>query len=147
MNETYKPAKIVYYLAIIAALGFLDALYLSVEALRGLPPPCSLLQGCEIVTLSKYSKIGGVPIAILGALNYAFVLVLLLSLTAKLRHGIVKLVLLFSSGDFLVSLGLVYIQLFVLHAICLYCMFSATVSTLLFLGALWFTKSLKKQPI
>jgi uncharacterized membrane protein len=50
---------------------------------------------------------------------------------------------LFTMCGFLTSLLLVYLQIFVIGAICIYCMGSATSSTLLFITA---ACSLKKEP-
>ncbi|MDP3954274.1 MAG: vitamin K epoxide reductase family protein [bacterium] len=124
---------IVIAFLVLSLIGFLDAAFLTVEHYRGLPPPCSILQGCEVVTTSKYSVVAGVPIALPGALYYlAIFLMSFLYLDIKNPKLIFYASFLAMAG-FAVTLGLVYLQLFVLDAICLYCMVSAGITTTLFI--------------
>ncbi|OHA01941.1 MAG: hypothetical protein A3H71_00290 [Candidatus Sungbacteria bacterium RIFCSPLOWO2_02_FULL_48_13b] len=133
-----SPRVLIGFLIAVAIAGFLNALYLAVKFLQGVTPPCSLLKGCDVVTASKYAEIGGIPIALIGAIFYAIVLGLLLAILHKPEEKrLVAIFAILTGAAFLISLGLVYIQLFVLRAICLYCMFSALDSTILFIGGLW----------
>ena len=123
---------------VIAALGFLDASYLAAEHYLNRIPPCTIVQGCETVLTSTYATFAGIPVALFGALFY---LTAFFILFFYLETGARKLLLAFLlcvSAAFLATLGFVYIQLFVLHAICLYCMGSAATSTLLFIIACMF---------
>ncbi len=132
------------WFAFLAFIGFLDASYLSLKHFIGGPVPC-LIGGCEQVTTSVYSTIGPVPIALVGALSY---LTLLLLAVYAWEHGSEKAFALASwlaLGNFLVSVVLVSLQLFVIHAICLYCMASATISTLLCVIGIWVRAFLKPQ--
>lgn len=120
---------------VFSALGFIDAAYLAAEHFTGAIPPCSIVQGCETVLTSAYATLWGIPVALFGALFYlaAFLLAFLYKETRgdKFLYALVFI----SSAAFLASLWFVYIQLFVLKAICLYCMTSAGTSTLVFLLA------------
>jgi uncharacterized membrane protein len=135
-----------------ALLGFLDATYLTIKHYLGTPLPCSILHGCEIVTTSIYSVIaassngsGGIPIALLGALYYLTILTMVIIYFDTKKIAVLKAACRLSIIGFLVSLVLVYLQLFVLHAICLYCMFSATTSTLIFITAMYLLALMKSQ--
>lgn len=141
-----SPRVFIGFLIAVAIAGFLNALYLAVKFLQGVTPPCSLLEGCDVVTASKYAAVGGIPIALIGAIFYVIVLGLLLAILQKpeLKRAMILFNIL-SGAAFLISLGLIYIQLFVLRAICLYCMFSALDSTILFIGGLWLRRHLKRD--
>lgn len=114
-------------------VGFFDATYLTVKHYRGAPPGCSLLRGCEVVTTSQYAVIGGIPIALLGALYYLSILLLTAAYLDTRQRCFLKIAGHVTISGFLVSLFLVYLQVFVLHALCLYCLLSALTSTALFL--------------
>jgi uncharacterized membrane protein len=117
-----------------AALGLLDALYLLVIKLTEDPAFC--IQGigdCWTVNTSKYSEILGVPISLLGAATY---LVILLILTLENRYKILAkygTILLFGitlSGT-IYSVYLTYLEIWVIHAICPFCIISALLMLLL----------------
>jgi uncharacterized membrane protein len=115
----------------LALVGFADATFLAVEHYRGVTPPCSIVEGCEEVTTSKYSMVGPIPIALIGSLYYLTILVLTVGYLDLKKYSLIKLAAYLSFAGFITSLGLIYLQLFVIDAICLYCMASATTSTLL----------------
>ena len=147
MKPNQKRYNFLYFTFLpVSFLGFLDASYLSIKHFVGTPLPCSVFRGCEEVTTSQYSVIGGIPVALLGAIYYLTIFILIL---AVLRRNIFS-----SSGaensvgtnedkllnltarltvmGLLASLWFIYLQLFVIKAICLYCMFSAFTSITLF---------------
>jgi len=131
------PSKIlVTALLAISFLGFLDASYLALKHFQGIAPNCSVLEGCAQVTLSKFAVVAGVPIALMGALYYLAIFLLMIAYTETKNSTILKFVRYFTILGFLASGYFVYLQLFVIKYICIYCMGSATTSTLLFVTAL-----------
>ena len=56
--------------AIVSLAGLADATYLSVQALTGETLSCGGSPDCFRVLGSSYAKVGGVPVALLGALAY-----------------------------------------------------------------------------
>src|SRR5207302_3241189 len=56
--------------AIIALAGLADATYLSVQAFTGETLSCGGSPDCFRVLGSSYSKVGGIPVALLGAVAY-----------------------------------------------------------------------------
>ena len=151
MPSTLPPQlnKALWWSVVLAVLGFLDATYLTIKHYLGTPIPCSILEGCEVVTTSVYSQIGPVPVALLGSLYYLTLLVLfVISIESKnpaRKIQLLKITVGLVSAGFLASLGFVYIQLFVLDAICLYCMGSALSSTLLFIIGLYMVKLINQN--
>jgi uncharacterized membrane protein len=148
---------IVAFFLIVAIIGFADASYLTIEHYRGVIPPCSTTEGCEVVLTSTYSVIFGVPTSLLGALYYLAVSVGAF-LYIESKHGageikahhaaILKWTLMATALGFGMSLWFVYLQLFILHSICVYCMGSATTSTILFIMAIvMLRRSSKNQPV
>jgi len=117
---------------IAAAIGLLDAAYLAASHYRGVAPECSLFNGCEQVTASAYATMFGVPTALFGALYYVFALALLFLVLEFGSRRAVLLLLGASGAAFLFSLWLVFVQLFLLKAVCLYCVLSALTSTTVF---------------
>lgn len=116
---------ILYSLAAIVALaGLADATYLTVAHLAGENVACGGSAGCSEVLSSKYASFLGMPLAGLGAAGYflAFSLATLVAFGyATLRRWLGWTVL----GMFLGTLWLLYLQAFVLHAYCTYCLLSA----------------------
>ncbi len=130
-----------YLFLLFALLGFLDASYLTIEHYRGVVPPCAIVSGCETVTTSAYSVLFGIPVALLGALYYLMIIVLSILYLDSKKEKILKILARATVLGLLASAYFVYIQGFVLHAWCLYCLGSATTSTLLFIVGRLFMRS------
>ncbi len=131
------PLKVALFLLFVALCGFVDASYLTVEHYRGVIPPCTTGFDCTSVLTSDYSVVAGVPISLGGAIFYLILLVGIFAYIDSKKTIILKCVLPLTLVSFLFSLWLVYLQIFVIHSICLYCMVSAVVSTVLFVTSLW----------
>lgn len=130
-SGTARHAALLYGLAMLLALiGIGDALYLTVQHLTGKSVKCSVTNGCSAVLGSAYATIAGVPTAAFGLLAYfaAFSLATLaLFGYAWARTALAILVI----PMVLTTLWLLYLQAFVLHAFCQYCLLSATLTFLL----------------
>ena len=126
------PKRITIGLLLVSAFGFLDASYLAFKFYTGTVPPCSLLEGCDVVTTSQYATVGGVSIALIGALYYLAVLLMVIFYFDSKKEKVLYVIPPLAAAGFLISLYLVYLQFFVLDAVCIYCIFSAFTSTLLF---------------
>ena len=128
-SRTLLLVRIILSLSII---GFADAAYLTIVHYQNIIPPCSIASGCETVLTSPYSLILGVPVALLGSLYYAVMIIgTAIFLDAK-NMQILRLLCLASSAGMLAALYFVSLELFVIHAICMYCTASALLSTLIF---------------
>ena len=129
--------------AVVALFGLADGIYLTVEHVTGRSAQCIASSGCQEVLSSRYAAIGPIPLAALGALAYftAFSTALLAAFgSAKCRSLFALLV----GIMFAVTLWLFYLQAFVLHAFCDYCLFSAGVTTVLTLIAI--TNAVLRDP-
>jgi uncharacterized membrane protein len=117
-------------MSLFALLGALVALYLWLYHL-GLSKLACPIQGCEVVQASAYSSILGVPVATIGF--FAFLALLVVSVAGVLFEHIAaeRVVFVVSSLGLLAYLGFTYLELFVIKAICFWCV----VSSLMMLGA------------
>ena len=125
---------------LFGVVGFLDASYLTIEHYRGVLPVCHVVSGCGQVLISKYSTIGPVPLALLGVAYYSVIIFgSLLYLDLKIQK-ILHLLAAYTMVGIAASAYFVYLQFFVIKALCFYCLISAGISTLLFLNGLYIFK-------
>lgn len=109
---------------LVSLIGLGDSLYLTIQHLTGQSVRCSVTTGCSAVLSSQYATIAGVPTAAFGALAYftAFSLATLAVFGyERARTALALLVALM----LLVTLWLLYVQVFALRAFCEYCLLSA----------------------
>lgn len=118
---------------VLAILGLLVSLYLTWVKVARTTAFCGGVGECESVNNSPYSEINGVPIAVLGAGAYLLIgLLLALENTNPQMRQIAPLAIFgLSLTGTLYSAYLTYIELFVLHAVCPYCVVSAVLITAL----------------
>jgi uncharacterized membrane protein len=116
--------------AIVSVAGLADATYLTVQALTGETLSCGGSPDCFRVLGSSYAKLGGIPVAMLGALAYftAFTLATFAALSYSWAPRFLALI---AGAMFLMTLWLLYVQAFLLHAYCRYCLFSAAITFLI----------------
>ncbi|HEX7017702.1 MAG TPA: vitamin K epoxide reductase family protein [Patescibacteria group bacterium] len=124
-------------LVVLAILGIFDASYLTYEKLTGNIPPCGAGFDCGEVLSSQWASIGPIPLSMFGFFFYSsmFILAIINFLEIDLFDHIIttkKLLLLLGSFGFFFSLYLVSLMAFIIQAWCLYCLFSALISTSLF---------------
>jgi len=115
--------------AFVSLIGLADAIYLTVEHLSGRSVRCTL-SGCSEVLSSPYATVGGFPLAGIGALAY-FTVFSLATLAAFGYRGAGHLLMLLVGAMFLTTVWLLYLQAFVIHHFCQYCLLSALVTTTL----------------
>ena len=125
-------AKLPLVAAVVALIGLVDSVYLTVKHYAGAKVPCSVISGCETVLTSEYAEIFGIPTAAFGAVAYF----LAFSLAILAAYGNRKMWLAFGglvSVMFLFTLWLIYLQAFVIEAFCQFCLISAATSSILFI--------------
>lgn len=116
--------------AIVSLIGLADAIYLTVEHVTGQSVRCTIVAGCSEVLSSPYAVVAGVPLAMIGAAAY-FSVFSFATLAAFGYRFAAKLLTALVLVMFLVSLWLIYLQAFVIHAFCQFCLLSAAVATAL----------------
>lgn len=121
------------WIAILAALvgcfGLTDSGYLIIKHLQGSYIRCG--DECSAVLGSRYAEgVAGVPLAGFGAMAYATVIISALWAAAGSTVGR-RLLAATAATMALVSLWLIYLQAFVIHSFCKYCLASAGASFVL----------------
>jgi len=114
----------------LTLVGIGIASYLTYVHYEGISPVCTT-GGCERVQASSYAEIGPIPVALLGLIGYVLILA---SLFVRGEVGRALTFMLTLSG-FAFSLYLTYLEVFVIDALCQWCLASAVVMTLLFIAA------------
>jgi uncharacterized membrane protein len=125
--------------ALLALVGFFVALYLWFYKIGVIGNLQCGSGSCEYVQTSPYGDLFGVPVALYGVVGYAVLFVVaLLGLQPGFlsRPGPTRVLAALSSGAVAFTLYLIYIELFVIHAICRWCMASAAI-TVAIAGAAW----------
>lgn len=118
----------------IATVGLGVASYLTWVHYSGSPPVCTAGGSCLKVQTSVYSKLAGVPVALIGLLGYIAILGSLLAPeNESSRLATVALTL----TGFGFSGYLTYRELFSIHAICEWCASSAGIMTVLMALSVW----------
>jgi uncharacterized membrane protein len=108
-------------LSALAFAGLGIAIYLLAVRVLGEAPACGPLKGCETVAASEYATIAGIPVALFGVL---FSVVLLGASLAWWRLADRRaLYTAYGLGlaGILAVLYLTYLELFVIEAICVWC--------------------------
>ena len=118
----------------LSGLGVLISTYLSVKRFTGGSLACSRWAQCDVVNNSLYAKIYGVPVAFIGLAGYLLLLGLALAALESegdTRRRLVALGFVLALGGVAYSAYLTYIELYVIEALCSWCVASAIVITLL----------------
>lgn len=128
--------KLKITITIVALLGLLDAIYLTIIKFSNNKALC--LEGigdCWSVNNSRYSEWNGIPISIFGILAYMIILLILFfeNKNKLLQNYGNILVIGISISGFLMSIYLTYLQFAVIKAVCPFCIFSAMTMTTVFL--------------
>lgn len=130
--------------ALLSLIGLGDGIYLTVQHITGASLRCTIISGCSEVLSSPYAQVGPVPLAAVGAA--AYFVVFSLAILAAFAYPLVKSSLKIVLGlMFLTTLWLLYLQAFVIHHFCQYCLLSAAVTTALTL--IVFVAGMKKKSV
>lgn len=128
-KESGRGARSLYVLtALLALAGLADALYLTINHLTGRQGALRCTAGgCSDVLGSVYATLGPLPVASLGALAYFGVFSLAtLALFDYLRaRSLLFILVALMLG---MTLWLLFVQAFILHKFCDYCLLSAAIT-------------------
>jgi uncharacterized membrane protein len=131
-------------MALVALIGVFLSLYLTMFKLGYIGTLACGSGSCETVQLSKWGDFLGVPVAAWGVGYYAIVLGLAFA-GVQVRYEssarLTKWLVYVTGAGLLFSLWLTYLELFVIHALCRWCLGSAAMTLVLFGLALWDRRS------
>lgn len=130
-------------------LGMADSWYLTETAAKGEETFCVFGEeqgGCDTVAQSPYSHLFGIPLSVYGVLFYALVMVITAAaLTLRVKTAPLALVLVGGAGV-VASVIFIGIQVFLIKALCAYCMVSAGISLAIFIVA-WILFAGRKETL
>ena len=112
----------------LAVLGLGVATYLTYVHYAGIKPACTAGQSCVKVQTSQWSKLDGVPVALIGLIGYVVILATLLARDREETRLATLGVTLIGFGF---SAYLTYRELFSIHSVCEWCASSAVIMTVL----------------
>jgi uncharacterized membrane protein len=125
------PGRVRYVFPLLAILGSLVAAYLYSVETSGALAVCGPIGDCNTVQQSSYAWLFGlIPIAGLGLLLQAVLLILFvacLALSGKAGRIAAMLLLALSLAGVLFSIYLTYLEIFVIAAVCAWCLTSAVI--------------------
>lgn len=127
-----------YFMLALTVIGIADAAYVARGNYTGAPLWCPILDGCNTVISSPYSRVFGVPMSYFGFIYYLF----MFGLAARLAYepfsnNLRFRAILYAALGAVSSIYFMYLQLGFIREICSYCLISAVTSFLLLFTALW----------
>ncbi len=130
-----KTFKILLGLFLLFAVsGIFDSIYLTLTYYTNTALTCGILDGCNIVAQSEYSSIFGIRLSVFGIFYYTLLtLFAIILFFVYVRRILLQFLIVLTSIGFISSIYFTYLQLFVINAVCIYCLWSAFSSTLLFI--------------
>ena len=131
-------------IALLALIGFFIALYLWLYKIGALGALQCGTGACEYVQTSRWAVWLGVPVAVYGVVGYAALfLVALVGVQPAFapRRTPTFLLAALASGGLLFTLYLTYLELFVIHALCRWCVGSAVIMTSIWVASIIGLKS------
>jgi uncharacterized membrane protein len=126
--------------ALVALVGLFVAAYLALYKAGVIGTLACGAGSCETVQLSKWATLLGLPVAFWGVAYYALVFTVAFALVLDRWAGSRPLalgLLLLTGWGVVFSAWLTYLELFVIHAICRWCVVSAVIAVALFALVVW----------
>lgn len=120
---------------LVALAGLFVAAYLTLYKLGVIGELSCSVGSCETVQLSRWATLLGLPVAVWGVGYYALVFALALASVQDRfadSRGISLALVLLTGWGVVFSAWLTYLELFVINAICQWCVVSAVLAALLF---------------
>ena len=133
-RDTPQSTVLLWAPVALGALGILVSGYLTLKRLTGGSLACTRWAQCDVVNSSPYATIGGVPVAFIGLAGYLVLFglaaVAVLAQEVRRRQALWASFIL-SVGGLLFSIYLTYLELYVIQALCSWCVASAIIILLL----------------
>jgi uncharacterized membrane protein len=134
--------------ALLALIGLFVALYLTMYKTGMIGSISCSIGSCETVNTSRWSTFLGLPVAAWGLGFYVTALaVAIIGSTDRWadERGPAVVMVALSGWGVLFSAWLTYLELFVIHAVCMWCVISAVIVTLIFITSVLDLRELTKE--
>ena len=126
------------WVALLSLVGVFVAVYLYLYKIGKIGTMACGTGGCETVQLSEWATFGGIEVSLIGALGYlALLVVALVGLQPAFsaRRSVTVLLVAMSGLGVVFAIYLTVLELFVIHAICRWCVASAGIIALVFVAS------------
>jgi uncharacterized membrane protein len=128
----------VYAMLVLALIGIADAAYVAHGNYTGARLWCPILDGCNAVINSPYSRVFGTPMSYFGFIYYLFMFGLAARLAYEPSSNNLRFrAILYAALGAVSSVYFMYLQIGYIREICSYCLISAATSFLLLFATLW----------
>jgi uncharacterized membrane protein len=135
--------------AALALAGIFISIYLTLYKLGVIGELSCTIGSCETVNTSRWSVFLGLPVAAWGLLFYldVFVIAVVGTMPRFENQPIISIVLLAEAAiGVLFSVWLTYLELAVIHAICIWCVTSAVIVLLILLVSVADWREVRAEP-
>lgn len=127
----------VVIILILAFCGLSDSIYLAQNEVGNTPLICNVdnLSGCNVVATSQYSHFLGISIAEYGVIFYALIFVVAALELVVFKRLLRRVLQVASLIGVITSTYLTFLEIFVIHALCIYCLVSAFIALVVLIFA------------
>jgi uncharacterized membrane protein len=125
--------------ALLSLIGLFISAYLYLYKIGEIGTLACGAGGCETVQQSPWSRFAGVEVALIGVLSYTVLLVLSLAAlrpTLAVQRWPATLLMVLAGVGVVFTAYLTYLEIFVIHAICWWCVASAFIIIAILVAAL-----------
>lgn len=126
-------------IAALALIGAFISAYLTLYKIGAIGDLTCSVRGCETVNSSRWATFLGFPVAAWGLAFYVATFVIAMLGSSRKYEGernFSQALALMSGTGVLFSAWLTYLELFVIHAVCMWCVTSAVIVVLIFILSL-----------
>ncbi|MFZ0547263.1 MAG: vitamin K epoxide reductase family protein [Candidatus Promineifilaceae bacterium] len=151
LTEKWPKDWIVRLIQLLAVPGMLLAFFLLLYHNGRLVDVCTASGWSDCGKVSgpeaQFSAIGSVPVALIGLIGYIvlFLAAWLKDWVAIVDENLPELLLGLTAVAFLFTLGLTGLEIFVIHAVCPYCLISAVIVTIMFVLSIGYMRQVSKE--
>jgi uncharacterized membrane protein len=125
-----------YCMLVLTVIGIAVAVYVARGNYTGQPLWCPVIDGCNAVVNSPYSRVFGVPMSYFGYYLFMFALAARLAFD-PFSNSLRFRAILYAGVGAASSMYFMYLQLGFIRQVCSYCLISAVTSFLLLFAAIW----------
>ena len=137
-----------YCMLALAVIGIAVALYVARGNYTGQPLWCPIIDGCNAVVNSPYSRVFGVPMSYFGFIYYLYMFALAARLAFDLFSNSLRFrAVLYAGVGAASSIYFMYLQLGFIRQICSYCIISAVTTIFLLFVAIWHFQATRHSTI
>jgi uncharacterized membrane protein len=135
-----------YCMLALALIGIAAAVYVAQGNYRGQLLWCPIIDGCNTVVNSPYSRVFGVPMSYFGFIYYLYMFALAARLAFEpLSNSLRFRAVLYGGVGAASSIYFMYLQLGFIREVCSYCLISAITSFLLLFAAIWHFQATRRN--